>query len=128
MKPTEDKGCPSSFIMSKKGSKEQKFSKCSIQDIRKEIDSVRAKEQNKLRRCVSKLPEKTSDILPCEQSLCLKTVPYDENDDNFSICEQSRNGSPICFSAHRLVVYFEKCFFKCKFKNFFVSLKIIYHL
>ena len=111
MKPTKDKGCPSNFIMSKKGSKEQKFSKCSIQDIRKEIDSVRAKEQYKLRRCVSKLPEKTSDILPCEQSLCLKTVPYDENDDNFSICEQSRNGSPICFSAHRLVVYFLNCFF-----------------
>ena len=108
MIPTEDKGCPSNFIMSKKGSKEQKFSKCSIQDIRKEIDSVRTKEQNKLRRCVSKLPEKTSNILPCEQSLCLKTVPYDENDDNFSICEQSRNGSPICFSAHRLVVYLNR--------------------
>ena len=104
MIPTEDKGCPSNFIMSKKGSKEQKFSKCSIQDIRKEINSVRAKEQNKLRRCVSKLPEKTSNIFPCEQSLCLKTVPYDENDDDFSICELSRNGSPICFSAHRLVV------------------------
>ena len=111
MKPTKDKGCASNFIMSKKGSKEQKFSKCSIQDIRKEIDSVRAKEQNKLRICVSKLPEKTSDILPCEQSLCLKTVPYDESDDNFSICEQSRNGSPICFSVHRLVVYFLNCFF-----------------
>jgi hypothetical protein len=39
MKPTKDKGCPSNFIMSKKGSKEQKFSKCSIQDIRKEIGS-----------------------------------------------------------------------------------------
>ena len=74
MIPTEDKGCPSNFIMSKKGSKEQKFSKCSIQDIRKEIDSVRTKEQNKLRRCVSKLPEKTSNIFPCEQSLCLKTI------------------------------------------------------
>ena len=40
MKPTKDKGCPSNFIMSKKGSKEQKFSKCSIQDIQKEIDST----------------------------------------------------------------------------------------
>ena len=119
MKPTKDKGCPSNFIMSKKGSKEQKFSKCSIQDIRKEIDSVRAKEQNKLRRCVSKLLQKTSDILPCEQSLCLKTVPYDENDDNFSICEQSKNGSPICFSAHRLVEYFLNWFFKCEISKLF---------
>ena len=119
MKPIKDKGCASNFIMSKKGSKEQKFSKCSIQDIRKEIDSVRAKEQKKLKRCVLKLPEKTSDILPCEQNLCLKTVPFDENDDNFSICEQSRNGSPICFSAHRLVVYFLNCFFKRKLSKLF---------
>ena len=75
----------SDYIMSESGSTQNIFSRCSIDVIQREIDTTENEDRRRLEKCLKDLPKKN-------------------NDENFSICEQTNNGKPVCLDFWRYVM------------------------